>query len=111
MSVQAVVATIPEHLLVSVISCADSLDSVFANLTPPFHLLALCSYCADINSQLSMDISSESMQATCCALAAAQGHLCHLNTLRTQVCYASLLSMIVTEKHHQPRSRIISCVF
>lgn len=78
-------AAIPEHLLVSIIACAHSLEAVFATLAAPHHLLALCSYCSDINTAAALDLSSETLQATAHALVAAQGRLCHLTSLRTQV--------------------------
>lgn len=84
-NMQDIVTAIPEHLLISIIACAHSLDAVFATLAPPLHLLALCSYCSDVNTAATLDISSETLQATAHSLAAAQGRLCHLTSLRTQV--------------------------
>lgn len=82
---QDIVTVIPEHLLISIIACADSLEAVFTSLAARHHLLALCSFCPTITTHATLDISSESLEATRCALAAAQGRLCHLTSLRTQV--------------------------
>ena len=81
---QDIIKAIPEHLLVSIISCAHSLEAVFAGLPVPYHLLALCSYCPDINATGNLDISSETLQATRCALEAAEGRL-SLSAFHTQV--------------------------